>query len=386
MLKLDVKFMRATFVLFALSWFVGDFMGNYGDDFKYVFWVFSIICSICPIFYYLLGYKKREKKKWDTYTLKYTMLVVVVFAVISVCAMPFNGFHLLMWKDLFYLALPGIYCFIIINIDDSDNFDFYMNVIFAGFVTNFILIATPSSFTLANFQSMSFADSYSPWESGLADMYGICFFYFYTRKKPKRAIVSFILSFLSFKRLNVIYMLLYLVIEPFLKNKPVPKWLEWTAKIGLIISPLFIYAATSDSFATWFEMQFGMNLNSFTMGRFNQINMISDLNENMNGLGMTHYMLEKYDFDIHRLHCDILRILIETTVVGLAVFVNSYINIARRNQKSFSLMLFFLIVMVSSTCMENVLYWAMIFLCFESLERVERRKEEREHELQAAKS
>ena len=62
--------------------------------------------------------------------------------------------------------------------------------------------------------------------------------------------------------------------------------------------------------------------------------------------------------------------------MGLVAFVNGYINIAKRNQKGFSIVVFFMIVMVSSTCMENTYYWMMIYLSIESFIRIAKRKEE----------
>lgn len=375
MLKINQKFIRFTYAIFALSWFVGDYTGNFHDDYKYGFWILSAICAFCPIFYYSMGYKK-EKKKWDTYLLRELGIVNLIFVIICICAMPFNGFHLLMWKDLFYLFMPVLYTFFIINLDDSDNFDYYIDWIFYTFTLNFILIAKPSSFTPANFASISFADSYSPWESGLADAYCICFFYYFMRKKWGKCLVSLILNLMSFKRLNLFFTAFILIFGRFLKDKPVPKAVELMFKGFLVLSPVLIYLATEDTFANWFEASFGMDLNSFTMGRFNQINFINDLDENMTGLGMTHYMLTKYDFDVRRLHCDVIRIMIETTVVGLVAFVNGYINVAKRNQKGFSIVVFFLIVMISSTCMENTYYWMMIYLCIESFIRIAKRNEE----------
>ncbi|MCR4802194.1 MAG: hypothetical protein K5895_04220 [Lachnospiraceae bacterium] len=378
MLKLDGKFMRVTYAIFALSWCLGDISGNYHDDYKFGFWIISWFAAILPMIYCALGYK-RIKHKWDNYTIKQVMFVVFVFACVSLFGMAVNGFHLFMWKDLFYISMPALYIFCIVNLDDSDDFDYYVDWIFYTFCFSFVQIAGLSSFTPANFSSISFADSYSPWESGLADAFLICFFYYYTRKKWKRCAVAIVLNVLSFKRLHLFYMVIYMVIERFLKNKPVPKGVEYLVKVLFIVSPLLVYAATEDSFATWFEASFGMDLNGFTMGRFNQINFINDLGENMTGLGMTHYMLVKYDFDIHRLHCDILRILIETTIVGLVVFVNGFVNIAKRNQKCFSLMVFFLIVMISSTCMENTYYWMLIYISIESIQRIAKREEEKEN-------
>ena len=307
-------------------------------------------------------------------------MVTIVFAIICICAMPFNGFHLVMWKDLFYIFMPAFYVFVIINLDDSDNLDYYIDWIFYTFTLNFLLIAGIGSFTVSNFMSMSFADSYSPWESGLADAYCICFYYYFVRKKWGKCIVSLILNIMSFKRLNLIFTVFVLVFARFLKDKPVPRWVLYLFKAILIISPLFVYLATQEWFALWFESAFGMDLNGFTMGRFNQINFINELEENMTGLGMTHLMLVQYDFDVKRLHCDVIRILIETTIVGLIVFVNNYVNIGRRNQKGFAIVVFFLLVMITSTCIENTYYWMAIYLSLESFQRSGAKKEEKKHE------
>lgn len=385
MLKLNATFTRVTFALFAISWFVGDYNGNLRDNYKYIFWIFSLVSGLMPLLYYAFGYKKDSKKvKWDTYTFFQISLVVVVFAVISICAIPFNGYHLFMWKDIFYIFMPAFYIFVIVNLDSSDNFDYYIHFIFWGFLLNFILIMKPSSFTLENFLSLSFVESYSPWESSMSDVFFMCFVYYYARKKRIHSILAGVFNVMAFKRLNLIFMVVFIILNPFLKNKPVSKGVEFFVKTVFILSPVFVTIVLSDSFAIWFENQFGMDLNGFTMGRFNQLNQICDLEQNMTGLGMTHYMLIQIGFDIHRLHCDMMRFLIETTIVGLFVFVNAYFNIAKRNQKSFFLMTSYFTVMVASTCIENTFYWFLLLIIIESFQRLENRREEENNEKQAA--
>ena len=367
-MTINTKFVRITFAIFAFSWFLGDYTGNWHDDYKYVFWIMSAGFGMLPIIYYALGYK-LDKKKWDTYTFKAVAITCAVFILVSILGMAVNGGHLLFFKDIYYIFMPAVYIFVIANMDDGKNLNFYIDFIFWGFVANFLLIAKPSSFTPANFMSMSFADSYSPWESGLADLYMITFSYYFFTKQKGKAILAGILTFMSFKRLNLVYMGFLLIFGRFFKPKPIPRAVEVITKGLLILSPILIYTATDDAFSAWFESAFGMDLNSFTMGRFNQINFINDLDENMTGLGMTHYMLVVHEFDIHRLHCDVIRIYIETTIVGLVFFVNNYLNIGKRDQRGFSLVLFFMIVMVTSTCIENTFYWLTIFLICENYER-----------------
>lgn len=373
MLKLDYKFIKGTYALFVFSWFVGDMTYNVHDDYKYGFWILSFLFAMCPILYYALGYKK-EKILWDMYLLKQVAIVVAVFAIVCICAMPFNGYHLMMWKDLYYIFMPALYTFVIINLDRSENLDFYMDLALLAYTAYFIFGFGLQSFTLSNLMSINFADSYSPWESGMADVFGISFFYFWMRKKKGRALVAGILNFLSFKRLHLFFMAFCILFGRFLKDKPVPRAVEYITKGFFIISPVLITAICSDPFANWFEATFNQSLNSFTTGRFNQINLILDQDRNLTGLGMTHLVLTEMDFAVHRLHCDVLRFMIETTFVGLIIFVNSYFNIAKRNQKAFSLMLFFFVVMFSSTCIENTFYWFLIFISIEGVIRAGQEK------------
>lgn len=368
MLRLDYKFTKITYALFVFSWFLGDYTGNVHDDYKYAFWILSFFFALCPIIYYAMGYKK-EKIVWDSYLLKQISFVVIAFAIICVCAMPFNGYHLLMWKDLYYMIMPALYTFVIINMDRSENLDYYMDLALLAYTAYFILGFGIQSFTLSNLMSINFSDSFSPWESGMADVFCISFFYFYMRKKYGRALVAGLLNFLSFKRLHLFFMAFCIIFGRFLKDKPVPKAVEYATKAFFIISPMLITAMCSDTFANWFEATFDQSLNSFTTGRFNQINLILDQDRNLTGLGMTHLVLVEKNFAVHRLHCDVLRFMIETTFVGLTAFVNGYFNVAKKNQKAFSLMLFFFIVMFSSTCIENTFYWFLIFISIEGVMR-----------------
>ncbi len=379
MLKLDYKFVKITYALFVFSWFMGDMTYNVHDDYKYGFWILSFLFGLMPVIYYALGYK-NEKIVWDSYLLRQVGLVIVVFATVCICVYPINGHNLLMWKDLYYIIMPALYIYIIINLDQSDNLDYYMNAALLAYVAYFILGFGIQSFTLANLMSLNFADSYSPWESGMADVFGVAFFYFWCRGKKKRAVIAGFFNFLTFKRLHLFLMAFIVVFGRFLKNKPVPRAVEYIAKVALILSPMLITAICSDSFANWFEATFDQSLNSFTTGRFNQINLIMDQDQCLLGLGMTHKLLMELDFAVHRLHCDIIRFQIETTTIGLAVFVNSYINIGKRNQKGFVLMVFFFIVMFSSTCIENTYYWFLIFLCIEGLIREGRTEERKKQE------
>ena len=195
MLKINKWTVKIAYGIFILSWLAGNLMDNAGDNFKYIFMLAAIFVCMLPIVEVILGHK--EYKKMDTYKLKQILLTGVVFAVISVGAMWVNGFKLCMAKDLFYMMFPMIYCFAITVVDDSENLDFYIDLAFVSYVIYFLIGFKNNPISLIT--TISFVDSYSPWESGMADVFFIAFYYYYVRNKKMRASLAFIFNFLSFK-------------------------------------------------------------------------------------------------------------------------------------------------------------------------------------------
>ncbi len=153
------------------------------------------------------------------------------------------------------------------------------------------------------------------------------------------------MCFLSFKRLHVIFAILYPFVCFYIKKKRITKvnnYVYWSVISLFLISPLIINLLVDNSFTTWFYNQTGIDFNSFTMGRLYTINYIIDSNYTNYGLGTINSYLGKMRFiDTYLaddLHCDLMRIYLEGTFVGLFVLVNNYFKITNKNVHSFYLM------------------------------------------------
>lgn len=369
MLKINSTTVKIAYAIFILAWLAGNLMDNAGDDFKYVFMLAAVFVSLMPIINVWTGNASYSDIKY--YNLFQILLVVVVFSIVSVGAMLVNGFQMHMFKDLFYIFFPMLLCFGIINVDKDGSLDYYIDLAFFSYVIYFIYGFRANSITLIT--TISFADSYSPWESGMADVFFIAFYYYYVRNKKIRCGLAFIFNFLSFKRIHVVFSIGFLLfgwVFRVFKKTDVNKVYLNCVKVFFMLSPIVINFLVSDEFAQWFNKTFtDLDYASFTMGRFDQIIAILNYDMSTRGLGVINYYLEEQNAFVKIMHCDLLRVYLETTIIGLVVFVNSYMNVTKKNIYSNILVVFFFVVMFSSTCIQNIFYWFLIFMSCEGMER-----------------
>lgn len=369
MLKINSTTVKIAYAIFILAWLAGNLMDNAGDDFKYVFMLAAVFVSLMPIINVWTGNASYSDIKY--YNLFQILLVVVVFSIVSVGAMLVNGFQMHMFKDLFYIFFPMLLCFGIINVDKDGSLDYYIDLAFFSYVIYFIYGFRANSITLIT--TISFAESYSPWESGMADVFFIAFYYYYVRNKKIRCGLAFIFNFLSFKRIHVVFSIGFLLfgwVFRVFKKTDVNKVYLNCVKVFFMLSPIVINFLVSDEFAQWFNKTFtDLDYASFTMGRFDQIIAILNYDMPTRGLGVINYYLEEQNAFVKIMHCDLLRVYLETTIIGLVVFVNSYMNVTKKNIYSNILVVFFFVVMFSSTCIQNIFYWFLIFMSCEGMER-----------------
>ena len=369
MLKINSTTVKIAYAIFILAWLAGNLMDNAGDDFKYVFMLAAVFVSLMPIINVWTGNASYSDIKY--YNLFQILLVVVVFSIVSVGAMLVNGFQMHMFKDLFYIFFPMLLCFGIINVDKDGSLDYYIDLAFFSYVIYFIYGFRANSITLIT--TISFADSYSPWESGMADVFFIAFYYYYVRNKKIRCGLAFIFNFLSFKRIHVVFSMGFLLfgwVFRVFKKTDVNKVYLNCVKVFFMLSPIVINFLVSDEFVQWFNKTFtDLDYASFTMGRFDQIIAILNYDMSTRGLGVINYYLEEQNAFVKIMHCDLLRVYLETTIIGLVVFVNSYMNVTKKNIYSNILVVFFFVVMFSSTCIQNIFYWFLIFMSCEGMER-----------------
>lgn len=379
MLKIDKWWMRASYLLFMIGWTIGDIRYNNGDDFKYILLILSIMIGCLIITYNLWTNKEETLKKLNCYGIHRVGLVIIVFVAVSCIYMVKNGFTTIMLRYIFLMFVPMLYTFLVVNVDDSENMDFYFNAILIGQLLVF-LDHFGSILDMQHIMSISFENSYSPYESTTADYWCMLFFYYYMRNKKIRCAVSAIVCCLTFKRFHLVMIVFMLLFGWLLKKINISNIIINLTKIFFIASPMMLSFLTSESFVSWFDSNFSISFQQFTMGRFGQITELAACDIPMYGVGSIDYYLVLNNYYIKTMHCDMLRFYWETTIIGLVVFVCMYFGLVRKNIYNYVLMLFWFVMMFISTCIQMYLTWFMIFMIMEINGRMEMSKNSKKKE------
>ncbi len=328
MITMGVGFFRFLYVLYIIVSTYAATTGYYNDDYKYFFLLLPIVYGI---FFLLL---KRGQFTIKTHILTQIGTVIITFIIVSVLAMFVNGMETHFEIDIVYMTLPLLLIFVVLNVDREPNKDFYMMGIAIGEIVYFVVANLPILFDINSYLSISFSKSYSPFELNTSQPLTAAFVYFYARKRYGMAALCFIFAFLSFKRLSVVFICFILLTGWFFRGKKVPNMLTNLTALAFIASPLLLDFLLSPEFTAWFDATFERSFQQFTMGRFTQISYVMNYDGVLLGRGVVHDMLSSPEHSVvsSYFHADLLRIYIETTIVGLTVFCFGYFNLVKQHK------------------------------------------------------
>lgn len=357
-----LKINHLLFILFIISWNIGDLINNQNDDFKYIFLFINILYLIC-------NYKRNKKLNQGKLLLNLLFFIVPLFIYSLFLQVLAHSFSFQTIKDFLYILSPILYVYLIVESEEEGNFDFYFNVEFFAATLTFLLRALPI-LTPSNILSISFLNSYSPFEGiGNADVFFVLFFYYAINKKKSMKWISFILLFLSFKRIHVVFAVMLIILQPFFeknKDKKVNSLIFYLTIAFFLVSPSVVSLICNNNFENWFYKKFGMQLDAFTMGRVTTLNYVIDSNRTNLGLGSISDFLAKArminPYLADDLHNDIMRIYLEGTVVSLWLMVVNYFSLTKRNLYNYLMVLFAFLVMFSSHILTTCIFWIFAFL------------------------
>ncbi|MDF2943981.1 MAG: hypothetical protein K0S01_2839 [Herbinix sp.] len=364
MIKVDYRWIRIAYLIFVIAWIIGDMRNNINDDFKYIFMFIVVAIGIVII----IG--NLHNPIYNIDDLIHIMSVPIILGIITLLYSVMNGMKFLLMWDMFYLIVPYIMVFVIVNVDRNENRDFYFDSLLIGHIVLFFY-QFANILDIEHIKKISFVNSFSPYESVTAHIYTLLFYYYYVKNKKVRCLLALFFGILSYKRLHVVFVIAVLLLGWSVRKVKVNKYLENTIKLVFISSPLALYAILTDQFAFWFQATFNIDFGQFTMGRFDQLREVITTDITNYGLGSIKYYFDNQGAYINRLHCDIMRILIETSIIGLIVFVYGYFSVAKKNIYSLILMIFIFMIMFTSTVIDGFLGWFVVFLSMEEFNRSE---------------
>lgn len=363
MCMLQIRKLRQVdcFFLFVMIAYAFDF-GNL----KYAMaWCFSAI--------YFLGSGLYGKRRLRGIGKEYLLIfggITFLFAITAILQM-INGFNSYAINEAVYYYTPLIFIIVYSQISEEQDVKTILNYLFVLYVIVF-LKNFAGQLTLANLKSISFENSYSPFESELAFVFLIfeCF-YLYMGKR-KNAIISLILCILSFKRISMLAAIVFFIFSKWIVvKKAVNKKIVIVTTVVFVLLPVLTCLMLNDTLEAWFYQTFHVTLNEITLTRSSRIEAVINSDQIKYGLGSVTTYLTKYlnelngsNFSNRNLHNDLVKIYLECGILGSIVFTYIYMKAA-----SVSRMLFVMMCYIFFECYFNHLFgagstdiWILIYL------------------------
>ena len=240
----------------------------------------------------------------------------------TVCMQLNVGFHAESIKEFLFLLVPFVFVSCIVSSDSKVvapliDMCFYLSL-FCYILTSIQILISGRSIS-----DIVVNESYSPFENELSPYFVYFEIYYLFQKKRKLSLLCVFLTFLSLKRFCLLKAVLFYLLFSFTSYRKVDKRLYWMTIIAFILAPIFIEAIFRADNFDWIEDVVGQDIDQFTMSRYSIIRYVQfELEKELFGLGTTVYLLD--DWMAKSMHCDILRIYWEGTILSTIVYTISF--------------------------------------------------------------
>ncbi|MCR5430303.1 MAG: hypothetical protein K6E58_03645 [Eubacterium sp.] len=306
-----------------------------------------VIMAFSAFLFFLIIITRKKKLFKNGVFLREAKLYLIAIGTLIIITLVYqikNGFKSFVVMEFMYLLLPLVFVILIVSVDYINItriLDACFWVVVVVFVLGNISLLNPSSF-----MSISFSDSFSPFENGSSMIFVLFELYFLIRygKRNEKSLICLVITILTLKRLCVIKAILIFIFVPMIKNKKIPRWVFIVTIVFFCCMPFLLELLYSNAFATFVITKYGIDFNDFTMDRFTRTAYVFEhLDQIKYGYGSVAYFLSNNYIKttaINRsLHSDLLSIYLECTFVGTLVYNVSYFLAAKKNIISFILMI-----------------------------------------------
>ena len=323
--------------------------------------------SLIGCAYFMLSLESGERLFREEFSLYLKMILFVIgLSLISIITGRYRGDLI---NEGMYFSVPLFFSYSAINAkkgttDSLLNIAFWMTA--SGFFFKFRHVFSPSSLS-----SISFAESYSPFEGELA-FQSVLFVILYAWKRDRlKYLLSLVICLLSFKRLSILAVLIFSLSMNRLRGGEKPKaGIRTFILAAFLLFPVGIHILLSDSFSELFSAVTGLDLDSFVMSRSLFMRTVLEEYPFFGGLGSVRSFLSEYmrgyyhtNVSIYDLHCDIMRFYLECSLIGLFSLLYAYIKSARSK-----IALAFVTYIFLESCVNHMfgagrtMYWIIAYL------------------------
>lgn len=334
------------------------------------------------IFFRRIVVEEKPNIKW-VYELLAGFLVFVVFVGISLHKSRIVGsFTSSTWGESMRILVPFLYTFLAANILSQSDVEKLMKVTLLGAWIAYIINESITGVDFANILSISFIDSYSPFEN--SELAGLsfalaCYFIYFRKKFPICFLWALLLSLACFKRVFVIGVILCLVITFLPKNGvTLNKRIKWPV---ICITTLIILFLTKFYFFTmdprnllWNEEKLHFDVTKFSMARSYRVAFLLTHHYVSYGLGSSTTFLNGTFgswYTVSTLELDLVKILLELGSVALFVLILVYYRTAYGSFYSYVVITICMMNLLMASGLTNYVEWSYILITGVFIRRTE---------------
>lgn len=270
-----------------------------------------------------------------------------------------------LWDGLFYLAWPAVLAFCVANLFKAHQIKNMMVGILAVAVTAYIIdLQSRGLFSPSGLSSVSFSDSYSPYES--SPFSGISFalaaYFCYFNRSKYCQVIAVLFCFMTFKRVFLLLLpvlILVGMLKKFAEGTPYGKlWL--IAAVGTILCSIaycvFLLPGNTIIFEQVLNDYFGVGVYDFTMGRDTQLYALVASGFRSSGYMSSLMWVNGY---VEMEYC---RIYLELGFLGVCVFALYFWAVARRGNYAMLFMLGLTINLIASWSLSSFVGWFVSYV------------------------
>lgn len=318
--QMQVEKRQLVFYAFLLLFSVFMFASSVSEELKYLKYALPLLLGAV-----LLAIRKKitlKKNVWK-HNLRFRYLAgLTCFYLIACCFNLFKGFYNVRFYQEFYFVLsPLLFSVLLLTLRPEKDYSRAVYFLFWGITAAYIAEKFPFFIEELLHPSLlidAFLTSELPTESNFAFEFGLFLIVFLEKKEKKYALFAFLLLLLSFKRIAIaaviIYVLLALV-HRLSKGRinPAGNKTLWLLVNCAVVSVLFLFF--SGAFDEFIENSFGLSSNFISQGRYN---IYQDIFHHFGridffgfGLGSINIFLSNTGYELVNLHSDVLKVFFE---------------------------------------------------------------------------
>lgn len=350
-------------ILFCSIFFMQT-MDNVFTQYEYMFQVqvkmikniFLVLALLVMAFYIKKSITSYKQLKFFS-EICYFSLAVFIIAIISIIfATLQHKFNIITINALIKLMFPIIVAFILINFYSIDELKLSMKISFViTFVGYLIFDIGFRGLTLNDITSISFVESYSPFESHYfsPQSMAFCCFFMYFRENRWITFLSCVFVFMTYKRLMIVAMLiLFIIPKIFNPDYKVKKY------INIVI--ILIFVILSYVLLNMLKLGdiniLGISLDQLTMGRSYFYRLLMET-------GYTSYGLNTSVLALGRdLEMDLIKLLLEVGILGLLSYIASIVLIGGQKLYNVLLVVFVLGNSLISHFFDITYFWIVFYI------------------------